>query len=95
MKKINWKTLNFALWIEIILSYVLPFKVVDNFQYKIPFITVYNTEISINPLMSIHLNPLGLLLNGLIIYLIISVCVKAYQLNLSQENEHNLQLDKF
>ena len=83
MKKINWKTLNLAFWIEIILSYVLPFKVIDNFQYKIgfpiPFITVYNTEISITPLMSMHLNPLGLLLNGLIIYWIISVCVKAYQ----------------
>ena len=83
MKKINWKIVNFAFWLEIVLSYVLPFKIVDNFQYKagfpIPFITVYNTELGVNPLMSMHLNPLGLLLNGLIIYLIISMCVKAYQ----------------
>ncbi|MEA4988135.1 MAG: hypothetical protein VB095_08750 [Anaerovorax sp.] len=82
MKKINWKILNSAFWIEIILSYLLPFKVVDNFQYKIgcpiTFISVYDTEIGANPLMSMHLNPLGLLLNGVIIYLIISVAVNAY-----------------
>lgn len=82
MKKINWKILNLAFWIEIILAYVLPFKVVDNFQYKIgypiPFISVYNMKIGVNPLMSMNLNPLGLLLNGVIIYLIISASANAY-----------------
>lgn len=82
MKKINWKLINLALWIEIILSYVLPFKVVDNFQYKvgtpISYITVYN-RINISPLMSIHLNPLGLLMNVIIIYLSILICVNAYK----------------
>lgn len=75
--------MNLALWIEIILSYVLPFKVVDNFQYKvgtpISYITVYNNGINISPLMSIHLNPLGLLMNVIIIYLFILVCVDAYK----------------
>jgi hypothetical protein len=70
VKKINWKILNFAFWIEVILSYVLPFKVVDNFQYNvgfpIPFISVYDTKISVNPLMSMYFNPLGLFLNGII-----------------------------
>ncbi len=82
MKKINWKILNSAFWIEVILSYVLPFRVVDNFQYNvgfpIPFILVYDTKINVNPLMSMYLNPLGLFLNGIIIYLIILVAVNAY-----------------
>lgn len=83
MKKINWKILNLAFWIEVVLSYLLPFKVSENFQYQvgfpIPFISVYATEFGINPLMSMHLNPLGLLFNGIIVYLIISACIKAYQ----------------
>lgn len=83
VKKINWKILNLAFWIEIILSYVVPFKVVDDFQYKtgypIPFITVYDGEIGVNPFMSMYLNPLALLLNGFIIYLMISVAVSIYR----------------
>lgn len=77
MKKINWKILNSAFWIELILSYFLPFKVVENFQYKIgfpiPFISVYDTAIGVNPFSSMYLNPVGLLLNAVIIYLIISL----------------------
>ncbi|WP_324823096.1 hypothetical protein [Sinanaerobacter sp. ZZT-01] len=82
MKKINWKLINAAFWIEIILSYILPFKVVDDFQYMvgfpIPFLSVYDTKIGVNPLMSMALNPFGLLLNGVIIYLILSISVKKY-----------------
>ena len=82
MRKINWKILNLAFWIEIVLSYLLPFKIVDNFQYKagfpIPFISIYNTKIRVTPLMSMQLNPLALLLNAIIIYLIISFSIKAY-----------------
>jgi hypothetical protein len=83
VKKINWKILNWAFWIEIILSYVLPFRVVDDFQYKvgfpIPFITVYDRPIEVNPLMSMHLNPLGLVFNGFIIYFIILFAMRAYE----------------
>ena len=89
MKKINWNIFNTALWVELILSYILPFKATDGFRYEagfpIPFITVYNTEISTSPLMSTHLNPLGLILNSIIIYMIIWGCVtiiKKIQLNL-------------
>jgi len=82
VKKINWKLINAAFWIEIILSYILPFKVVNDFQYKIgfpiPFFSVYDTKIGINPFMSTSLNPFELLLNCAIIYWIISVAVKAY-----------------
>lgn len=83
MKKINWKFVNLAFWIEVILCYILPFKTKDNFQYQvgfpIPFISVYNTEFGINPLMSMSLNPLGLLVNGVIVYLLISVSIKTYK----------------
>ena len=90
MRKINWKILNLAFWIEIVLSYVLPFKIIDNFQYKvgfpIPFISIYDTDIGVTPLMSMQLNPLALLLNGIIIYLIISLSMKAYRKFKSQSN---------
>ncbi len=90
MKKINWKILNLAFWIEIVLSYVIPFKIIDNFQYKvgfpIPFISIYDTDIRVTPLMSMQLNPLALLLNGIIIYLIISLSMKAYRKFKSQSN---------
>lgn len=80
MKKTKWKALNIALWIEIILSYVLPFKIVDGFQYKvgfpIPFISVYDKKIGVNPFMSMHINPLPLLVDIVIIYSVILVCVK-------------------
>ena len=83
MIKVNWKLLNFALWIEVILSYFLPFKVTDNLQYEVgfpmSFLSIYDTKFGINPFMSMHLNPLGLFLDVLVIYLIIIICVKAYQ----------------
>jgi hypothetical protein len=83
VRKINWKIINFAFWIEVGLSYLLPFKTIDNFQYKvgfpIPFLTIYDTKIGINPLMSMQLNPLALLINGIIIYFIISLAIKTYR----------------
>ena len=82
-EKMNWKILNLAFWVEIILSYLLPFKVTDNFQYRvgipIPFISVYAAGLSTSPFMSMHFNPLGLLFNGIIIYLLIILCTKGYQ----------------
>lgn len=82
MKKFNWKIFNVALWIEVLLSYVLPFEVIDNFEYKIgfpiPFISIYDTAIGINPLTSICLNPLGFLFNGFIIFFMIMFIVKLY-----------------
>lgn len=88
MKKIKWKIFNVAFWIEVLLSYVLHFKVLDNFEYKIgfpiPFISIYNTKIGINPFISMSLNPLGFFLNGFIIYFIIMFIVK-----LCYKTKHN------
>ncbi len=82
MKKFNWKIFNLALWIEVLLSYVLPFEVIDNFEYKIgfpiPFLSIYETPIGINPLSSASLNPLGFLLNGFIIFLLIMFTENLY-----------------
>lgn len=83
MKKINRKILNLAFWIELILAYVLPFRVTDNLQYRVgfpfPFISIYDTAIGVNPLMSMSLNPLALFFNGIVIYLIVSLSIGAYQ----------------
>lgn len=82
MKRINWKILNYAFWTELILSYVLPFTVHGNSQYRvgfpISFLSFHNGSIGVNPLMSMHLNPLTLLVNCIIIYLMIKLGIKAY-----------------
>lgn len=82
-ENINWRLLNLAFWIEIILSYLLPFKIADSSQYQvgfpIPFIHINASGLSVSPFMSMHFNPLGLLSNGVIIYLIIIFCIKIYQ----------------
>ncbi len=55
----------------------------DNSQYQVgfpmPFISVRATGFGINPLMSMAFNPLGLLCNGIIVYLMIIFCIKVYQ----------------
>ena len=75
MKKINWKVFNIALWIELFLAYILPFRVINNFEFKvgfpISFISVYDTKISHNPMMSMYLNPVALLIDVVIIYFVI------------------------
>lgn len=82
MKKINWKIINLAFWIEIGLSYVLPFTVRGSSQYEVgfplSFLSIHSGNIGVNPLMSMHLNPLALLVDGIIIYLIIGLVVKIY-----------------
>lgn len=84
MKKFNWKILNFAFWLEVILSYLLPFKVMNGFRHQVgfplSFLTVYDTEFSINPFMSMNLNLVALLFNVFIIYLIILACIKVHSI---------------
>ncbi len=83
MRKFNWKILNAALWIEVLLTYLLPFQVTDDFQYQagfpMSFITVYDTKIGVNPFMSMHLNPMGLLFDVIVIHLILLGCIRLYQ----------------
>ncbi|MCM1251441.1 MAG: hypothetical protein NC321_01350 [Clostridium sp.] len=83
MQKVNWKIVNLSFWIEVILSYLLPFKVMDNFRYQvgfpIPYLSVYDETPGVNPFMSMHFNPLSLLFNVIIIYMMVIVCIKAYR----------------
>ena len=80
MKKINWKILNLAFWTELVLSYLLPFKEVDGFQYQagfpMAFLSVYHTKLGKSPFMSMHLNPVGILVDIGIIYLVILAGIK-------------------
>jgi hypothetical protein len=83
VRNFNWKILNAALWIEVLLTYLLPFQVTDDFQYQagfpMSFITVYDTKIGVNPFMSMHLNPMGLLFDAIVIHLILLGCIRLYQ----------------
>ncbi len=73
--KFNWKYFNFAAWITIILTFVLPYRENDGFAtsfgYPIPFFTVYNKPIGSSIIMSTGTNIGGFLVNVLIIYLLI------------------------
>lgn len=83
MKKINWKLFHLALWTELVLSYFLPFKATNDFQYHVgfpmSFLSVFDTKWQKSPFLSTHLNPFGLLLDVFIIYLILAACVNGYQ----------------
>lgn len=83
MKQVNWKIVNAALWIEIILSYILPFQTSDNFAYKVgipfPFLTVYDSPIDVNPLSSMYLNPAILGLNAVVLYFLLTYAIKLYR----------------
>lgn len=83
MKKINWNLFHSSLWIEIVLSYFLPFKVTNDFQYQagfpMSFLSVFDTKWGRSPFLSMHLNPLVLLLDVFVIYLILLGCVNVYQ----------------
>ncbi len=75
MKKMNLTILNIAIWIEIALSYILPFNVVDDEEYLVGFpfeyLTAYNNNLDVNPLRSMHINPLIFLANVAVIYLLL------------------------
>lgn len=82
MKKINWKIFNAALWFEIVLAYLLPFKTEDNFCYDVgypfPFLSVYDTKLGVSPFASMSVNPVSLLGNVVIFYFIIVLALKLY-----------------
>ncbi len=76
-RNINWKLLNFTVYIEILLSYFLPYKIVNESQYQIgfpfPFLTIYNKPIiHINPYQSMHLHDLNLLIDLILLYVAFS-----------------------
>ncbi|ONI44676.1 hypothetical protein AN641_06180 [Candidatus Epulonipiscioides gigas] len=80
MKKINWKILNLVLWGQVIISFFLPFKNIDNFEYQIgapiPYLSIYAAELGIAPINSIYINPFSFILNGLIAYYLIILLIK-------------------
>ncbi len=83
-RKINWKILNFAIYFELLMSYFLPFKIMDKNRYQVgfpfPFLTVYDRPIiHRNPFLSMHVNDLILVINIVIIYFVTSLLIKVYK----------------
>ena len=80
-KRVNWRVLNFAVYFEILMSYFLPFKVVDEFQYQVgfpcPFLTIYEKPIiHVNPYLSMGLNIVNLAADIVIIYFVMLLFLK-------------------
>ena len=83
-KKVSFNLFYVAFFIEVVLAYVLPFRITDGVKavvgFPIPFITIHNAkELGFNPMMSMQLNPLSLLINVLIIYIVIYFIKTAYK----------------
>lgn len=81
IKKINWKALNFAVYFEILTSYFLPFKIIDEYKYQVGFpflfLTVYDKPIiHANLFSSIHINEFRLAINLVIIYFVTILLLK-------------------
>ncbi|WP_124066034.1 hypothetical protein [Clostridium sp. E02] len=84
MKATNWKILNFSFYFEILMSYFLPFKIVDEYKYKIgfpfPIITIYEKPIiHVNPCLSMQLNVLSLIVDLVIISFVTALLIKLYR----------------
>lgn len=82
MNQRDWRPFNIAVWVEIILAYIMPFRKINEIEaqvgYPIPFISVYDSSLGVNPMMSMNLNPLKFLINVIIIYYIIISIIKVY-----------------
>lgn len=74
-KKLNKKYFNWAAWITVILTFILPYQSTDGFAfefgYPFTFLTVYNNKPTKTLVMSSATNILVLLLDMLIVYYII------------------------
>lgn len=83
LKKVDWELFKVCLGIEILLAYIFPFNIINDFRvgigFPISFITIYNAKLSVNPMMSMTLNPLAFILNGFIIYFMMLLMKKLYQ----------------
>ncbi len=79
-KKINWKILCIAFCCELVLSYILPFMVYDNFKFDVVFpiifLTMYNKQMNSSLFNSMLLNPFALLLDVVFIYILIQLVIK-------------------
>ena len=83
-KKFSLKLFYIAFFIEMIFAYVMPFRMMDGGQagvgFPLSFITIHDTkQLGFNPMMSMHLNPLMLLVDTIIIMAIIYGVKKLYK----------------
>ena len=83
-KMFRWNIFYLSIIIEVLLSYLLPFRRFDEVRagvgFPLSFITLRNTsELALNPMMSMHLNPLSLIINISLIYIAIYFVIRAYK----------------
>ncbi len=73
MKKVDWKLLNLACWVEAALCFLLPLQVTGHgfthqAGFPFPFLSLYNTQWGWNLLQSVHVNPLWLVADVVLLY---------------------------
>lgn len=77
---LNKKIFNWAAWITLIATYILPYQSTDGFAtkfgYPFSFLTIYGTHINVSLLKSLSLNPLILIIDVVIVYLLIKLAYK-------------------
>lgn len=81
-EQINWRVLNLSAWIVIVVTYVSPFRQMENgaarVGFPISFLTVYK-EWRTNLLVSFDIDLGRLILNIAIVYLVIIVLNQLYK----------------
>ncbi len=82
MKKLNLKRLNFAAWLTLFVTYLMPYRFTDGFEtsygYPIPFVSIYNSPLRKTPFYSMSVNLLAVIIDVLILYLILSIVMRIW-----------------
>ncbi|MCT4544517.1 MAG: hypothetical protein N4A63_13300 [Vallitalea sp.] len=78
--KFSKKILNYAAWITLLLTYLLPYQSTDGFAtgfgYPISFLTVYDTKINRSLINTININILSFIADIGAIYIVIYLAYK-------------------
>lgn len=82
MKKINLKWLNWAAWLTLFFTYILPYRETDGFEtsygYPIPFIYIHDVPLAKSPLLSMSVTVGALIIDVFILYFVIIVVMKIW-----------------
>jgi hypothetical protein len=77
------RILNWAAWVTLIATYLLPYQSTDGFAtkfgYPFSFLTVYDAPINTSLSASLSLNPLTLAIDVMIFYFIIKHAYKLFE----------------
>lgn len=73
-RKINWKIVNLAFWVELLLAYLMPLareNAAGQAGFPLPFLTVYENHLGPNLFSSVHVSAGALLADVIALYFLL------------------------